>query len=155
VDYKQKRKQGLYNTDKQLQLHKSQDNPFIAKCYEENLGGEIGGKKAHSLLHTKYGTRRRIAGQEIEMGEKSPEKLNISVCVGTSCHIKGSQAILQGLMAYVRDNRLEDKIAIQAAFCFENCSKAPNVKIGDELFGGCSTESVIETISEKLNALSD
>ena len=150
VDYKQKRKQGLYNTDKQLQLHKSQDNPFIAKCYAENLGGEVGGKKAHSLLHTKYSTRRRITGQEIEMGEKSTDKLNISVCVGTSCHIKGSQDILRDVMAYVRDNKLEDKVAITAAFCFENCGKAPNVKIGDVLFGGCTAESVIKSINENL-----
>ena len=81
ADVKNKRRKGLYNTDKQLQLHKSQDNPFINKCYEENLGGEVGGHKAHELLHTEYKTRRRITDQNIEMGDKADGKLNVSVCV--------------------------------------------------------------------------
>jgi NADH-quinone oxidoreductase subunit G len=148
ADVKGKRSRGLYDSDKQLQLHKSQDNPFISKCYQENLGGEIGGHKAHKLLHTQYKTRRRITDQNIEMGEKDEGKLNVSVCVGTSCHIKGSQDILEGLMAHVRDNKLEDKIGIQASFCFENCGKAPNVKIGDKLMSKCTLESVLKAIEK-------
>lgn len=150
---KTKRQQGLYNSDKQLQLHSSQDNPFVTKCYDENFGGEIGGKKAHKLLHTKYQTRRRIKDQNIEMGDKAEGKLNVSVCVGTSCHIKGSQKILEGLMQHVRDNELDDKINIQATFCFENCGKAPNVRVGDELISECTLQSVLEYVSEKSNTL--
>ncbi len=147
---KTKRQQGLYNTDKQLQLHKSQDNPFVSKCYDDSFDGEIGGHKAHKLLHTKYRTRRRIKDQNIEMGDKAEGKLNISVCVGTSCHIKGSQVILEGLMAHVRDGGLDNKINIQATFCFENCGKAPNVKIGDELMSACTLKSVLDAVSTKI-----
>ena len=42
-----------------LQLHKSQDNVFVTECYAKFLG-EIGGEKAHHLLHTQYQSRRRI-----------------------------------------------------------------------------------------------
>ncbi len=148
---KTKRREGLYNKDKQLQLHSSQDNPFLSKCYQENFDGQIGGDKAHKILHTKYKTRRRITDQSIELGDAADDKLNISVCVGTSCHIKGSQQILQSLMDYVRDNRLEDKINIQAAFCFEDCGCSPNVKIGDELFSKCTSRMVIEKAMSKIS----
>ena len=56
------RTKGLYNADKMLQLHKSQDNVFITECYAKFLG-EIGGEKAHHLLHTSYQSRRRIADE--------------------------------------------------------------------------------------------
>ena len=50
------RAKGLYDTDKTLQLHKPQDNYYVSECYSKNLG-EIGGHKAHELLHTHYHER--------------------------------------------------------------------------------------------------
>ena len=45
------RTKGLYNADKMLQLHKSQDNVFITECYAKFLG-EIGGEQgASSAAH--------------------------------------------------------------------------------------------------------
>ena len=58
------RTKGLYHADKMLQLHKSQDNVFITECYAKFLG-EIGGEKAHHLLHTSYQSRRRIADESL------------------------------------------------------------------------------------------
>lgn len=52
-DVREERAKGLYNTDKMLQLHKSQDNRYVEELYEKRLG-EIGGEKAHHLLHTSY-----------------------------------------------------------------------------------------------------
>ena len=53
-------------------------------------------------------------------------------------------------MAYVRDNQLDDKVNIQATFCFENCGQAPNVKIGDSLLSKCTLESVIEEVDKNI-----
>ena len=48
-----KRIQALYKDDSERQLRKSHENPYIKKLYSEYLG-EIGGEKAHQLLHTYY-----------------------------------------------------------------------------------------------------
>ena len=50
---KEKRAEGLYTEDKNLELRKSHKNPDVQKLYEECLGS-IGGEKAHHLLHTTY-----------------------------------------------------------------------------------------------------
>ena len=50
---KEKRAEGLYAEDKNLELRKSHKNPDVLKLYEECLGS-IGGDKAHHLLHTTY-----------------------------------------------------------------------------------------------------
>ena len=44
------RSKGLYDNDKMLQVHSAQENPYMQKMYQEELGGH----KAHELLHTKY-----------------------------------------------------------------------------------------------------
>ena len=51
---KDKRAQGLYAEDKQLEYRKSHQNPDIIKLYDECLDGKPGSHKAHELLHTSY-----------------------------------------------------------------------------------------------------
>ena len=67
-DIRKLRTRGLYDVDKNLDLHKSQENHFVTECYQQHLG-EIGGRNAHRLLHTHYHNRRRIAGEDIALGD--------------------------------------------------------------------------------------
>jgi NADH-quinone oxidoreductase subunit G len=53
---RRQRTRGLYDVDKNLDLHKSQENHFVTDCYQRHLG-EVGGPKAHHLLHTHYTAR--------------------------------------------------------------------------------------------------
>lgn len=57
-NYRELRAGALYREDEGKLLRKSHDNPAIAALYEEYLG-EIGGHRAHSLLHTHYVPRGR------------------------------------------------------------------------------------------------
>ena len=124
------RTRGLYKADKSLQLHKSQDNVFVTECYTKFLG-EVGGEKAHHLLHTGYQSRRRIADESMSLlGRPSQEKIRVDVCLGTNCYLKGSQAILNKLMDHVNEEGLENAVDIRASFCFENCEHGPTVKVG-------------------------
>jgi iron-only hydrogenase group A len=50
------RARALYSVDGGKQLRRSHENPAIHEAYEKFLG-EIGGPKAHQLLHTKYEPR--------------------------------------------------------------------------------------------------
>ena len=51
---KERRAEGLYSEDRNLELRKSHKNPDIIKLYEECLGGKPGSHEAHKLLHTTY-----------------------------------------------------------------------------------------------------
>ncbi len=48
-----KRRDAVYNADKNKTRRKSHENPSIKKLYDEYLG-DVGGKKAHELLHTTF-----------------------------------------------------------------------------------------------------
>ena len=145
-----KRAKGLYEADKMLQLHKSQENPYIAETYEKHLG-EVGGQKAHHLLHTSYQSRRRITekGMPLLTGD-SGNKLPIKVCIGTNCYVKGSQSILKALANEIEKRGLSNEVDLQATFCFENCGEAPNVMIGDNLISRCTIDKAAAALETAL-----
>ena len=57
------RAQALYNEDAGKARRKSQDNEEVKTLYKEYLG-EIGGHKAHEILHTTYTPRDKYAGAD-------------------------------------------------------------------------------------------
>ncbi len=145
-----RRGQSLYEVDSSLQLHKSQDNPYVTYAYYQAMD-EIGGTRAHELLHTHYQNRKRIAGSGIPLIENGDrEAVNVEVCMGTNCYLKGSHDILRGLMHHVEKNQLQDKIKVKTAFCFERCGQSPNVMIGNTLVSSCTLEKAIEQLEQEL-----
>jgi iron only hydrogenase large subunit-like protein len=53
---RRKRMQGIYSEDGHLPLRKSHENPVLKKMYDEYMG-DVGGHRAHELLHTTYEER--------------------------------------------------------------------------------------------------
>ena len=103
---RQRRTRGIYENDRMLELHKSQENPYVMDIYN-NVLGEVGGAKAHELLHTGYQNRKRIADERMSLtGEKVDQGLEVNVCFGTGCFLKGSQKLLQQILEYLRANNL-------------------------------------------------
>lgn len=146
---RQKRTKGLYDTDKTMQIHKAQDNPYIEECYQKNLG-EIGSKEAHRLLHTHYLSRKRVDNGLDLMNGTGEQNLEVSVCVGTNCYLKGSQDLLYRLIRHIENTSLSDRVNVKATFCFENCKGAPNVKIGEQLIGHCTFEKACDVLKSEL-----
>ena len=58
TDIRKLRADCLYDIDEKATIRKSHENPVVTKIYEEYLG-EIGGNRAHELLHTKYVKRKK------------------------------------------------------------------------------------------------
>lgn len=147
---KQNRTKGLYEVDKKLQLHKSQDNPFVNEVYQSTLE-EVGGHKAHDLLHTSYKSRRRFEDSGISLINGSEkDKLEVSVCVGTSCYLRGSQDLLHKMIDHIEDNLMQEKVDVKATFCFENCDKGPSVTIGDQLIEKCTFEKACAELHRQI-----
>ena len=149
-DIRKLRTKGLYDVDKNMELHKSQENHFVTECYQKHLG-EIGGKNAHRLLHTHYHNRRRIAGEDIALGDGSPvNKLKVKVCTGTNCFLKGSQHILHDLLDHVQQEGLAEQVDLCASFCFEKCEQGPTVSVDGHKIQCCTTASAKTEINQKL-----
>lgn len=138
------RSKGLYDSDHSRQIHSPLDNPLIQKLYTETF--QESGER-HDL-HTTYHSRRRIAGSSISVAQG--EKVNVSVCVGTSCHLKGSYDLLQEIMRRIDGEQLQNVIDLKATFCFESCDRGPSVTIEGEVLSPATIDQVMDQIHGQL-----
>lgn len=76
--------------------------------------------------------------------------LDVSVCVGTGCFLKGCHGVLENLLQEVRQARLEKQVNISATFCLEHCDKGVSVRIGDQVVTGVSPGGVKDLIEQHL-----
>ena len=60
--------------------------------------------------------------------------MKITVCIGSSCHIKGSRQVVEELQLLIAENGLRDKIELAGTFCMGKCQTGVNVTIDDECF---------------------
>ena len=76
--------------------------------------------------------------------------MKIQVCVGSSCHLKGSYEIIQLLKEKV-NNGLEDLIDLSATFCLGKCGVAGvSVKVDEEIITGVTLENFDNFFNEKV-----
>ena len=61
-------------------------------------------------------------------------KPKITVCIGSSCHVKGSRQIVDELRYLVKENHLEDKVELAGSFCLGKCEQGVCVTVDGQLF---------------------
>jgi NADH:ubiquinone oxidoreductase subunit E len=66
----------------------------------------------------------------------------IQVCIGSACHLKGSYNVINKLQRIINDRKLENQIAIKAAFCLGVCTSAVSVKVNDGAIQSLDEDSV-------------
>lgn len=60
--------------------------------------------------------------------------MKVTVCIGSSCHIKGSRQVVEQLQALIAENNLGDKIELGGTFCMGRCQQGVCVTVDDEVF---------------------
>ncbi|MDR2565492.1 MAG: (2Fe-2S) ferredoxin domain-containing protein [Bifidobacteriaceae bacterium] len=60
--------------------------------------------------------------------------VDLNICVGSSCHLKGSYNVIQIFQQLIEDGRLHEKINMQATFCMKQCQEGVSVLIGGKEF---------------------
>jgi NADH:ubiquinone oxidoreductase subunit E len=56
----------------------------------------------------------------------------ITVCVGSSCHVRGSHEILKRYSDIIAEHRLKDQVSLRGSFCMERCAEGVNMDIDGE-----------------------
>ena len=60
--------------------------------------------------------------------------MKITVCIGSSCHLKGSRQIVEEMQYLIAQNNLQDDIDLGGTFCMGNCQKGVCVTLDDTFF---------------------
>ena len=76
--------------------------------------------------------------------------IKITVCVGSSCHVRGSRAILKRFAEILKTENLEEEVVLLGSFCMERCGEGTNWKFNDEDVSSGSTEEAENILRSKL-----
>lgn len=60
--------------------------------------------------------------------------LIVTVCVGSSCSLRGSDEFAAEIHRLILQEQLEGQVDIIGAFCMEACSRGVSVKVGERAF---------------------
>lgn len=75
----------------------------------------------------------------------------IQICVGSSCHLKGSSEIVELLKNAVAEYQLGDEVTLAGSFCIGKCNRVGvTVQVDDEIHVGVTKENFREFFKEKV-----
>ncbi|MEG0145761.1 MAG: (2Fe-2S) ferredoxin domain-containing protein [Clostridia bacterium] len=60
--------------------------------------------------------------------------MKITVCIGSSCHLKGSRLIIEALQRLVAAHKLQDEIDLAGQFCMGDCMNGVCLTVDGEKF---------------------
>ena len=79
--------------------------------------------------------------------------MKVTVCIGSSCHIKGSRQVVEQLQQLIAENGLGDKVELGGTFCMGNCQKGVCVTVDNEFFSvtpETAEEFFLKNVKEKV-----
>ncbi|MBQ2816519.1 MAG: (2Fe-2S) ferredoxin domain-containing protein [Clostridia bacterium] len=75
----------------------------------------------------------------------------IQVCVGSSCHLKGSPEIVDLLQKAVEEYHLEDEVTLAGSFCIGKCNRiGVTVQVDDDIHVGITKENFKDFFREQV-----
>lgn len=60
--------------------------------------------------------------------------MKVTVCIGSSCHIKGSRQVVEQLQQLIADNGLKEKVDLGGTFCMGKCQQGVCVTVDDQFY---------------------
>lgn len=77
----------------------------------------------------------------------------VQVCIGSSCHLKGSYEIVKLLETALKEHALEDKVTLSGSFCMGKCNReGVTVSVDDEIFTGVTPAGFAEFFEKNILA---
>lgn len=75
----------------------------------------------------------------------------VQICVGSSCHIKGSPEIVELLKKAVEENNIQDEVTLSGSFCIGECNRfGVTVQVDDKVHTGINRDNFKEFFEEKI-----
>ncbi|MCH3909965.1 MAG: (2Fe-2S) ferredoxin domain-containing protein [Bacilli bacterium] len=77
--------------------------------------------------------------------------LPVSICVGSSCHLKGSHDVIEAMREEIKKRHLEDSIELKAAFCLGRCGfDGVSIKVGEKIITGVSVDNLPSVFDKEI-----
>lgn len=76
--------------------------------------------------------------------------MEIYICIGSSCHQKGSYSVINLLKQLIAEHELKDKVNLSATFCVGHCQNGITMKIDDQIVTGVNADNITNLFEQKI-----
>lgn len=75
----------------------------------------------------------------------------VQICVGSSCHLRGSEEVVNRMRRAVEEYHLEDEVILSGSFCVGKCNRVGiTVQVNDDIHVGVTPENFKDFFREKI-----
>lgn len=74
--------------------------------------------------------------------------MKVKICIGTPCHLMGSQNLVSALEEYKKKHDIE--LEVEAVNCLDNCEQAPAVEIAGEVHAPTTPQELVDLVDKKI-----
>ena len=68
--------------------------------------------------------------------------MTIAICIGSSCHLKGSEELVTMFEKAIEENGLQDRIELVGSFCLSRCNReGVTIKVDEKIYPGINREN--------------
>ncbi len=75
--------------------------------------------------------------------------MNIKVCIGSSCHLKGSRQVVERMKQLVEKDSLQGRVELSGVFCMGKCQQGVCISVDDKFFS-ITPETVDNFFAEEI-----
>jgi NADH:ubiquinone oxidoreductase subunit E len=77
--------------------------------------------------------------------------LFVQICVGSSCHLKGSQEIVELFQKNIEEHKLEGDVVLSGSFCIGKCNRiGVTVQVNDDIHVGITRDNFSEFFKKNI-----
>jgi len=76
--------------------------------------------------------------------------ITVTICVGSSCHIKGARQMIVRCNDFLTKEGLQDKVELKGSFCMERCGEGVNWKINNEILSSSGVKEGFKIFRKKV-----
>jgi NADH:ubiquinone oxidoreductase subunit E len=84
------------------------------------------------------------------MTTMSNGRVEIVICLGSSCFARGNKNIVQEIKKFLEENNLMHKVTFRGKHCFGKCENGPSLTIGEKKFELVTLGSIREVLENEL-----
>ena len=79
--------------------------------------------------------------------------MTVLVCVGSSCHLKGSYEVIELFKNKIASEHLEDKITLKGTFCLGKCQvSGVSIQVDEQIITGVTSKNFEEVFKKYILA---
>ena len=75
--------------------------------------------------------------------------MKVTVCIGSSCHIKGSRQVVEQLQYLIAENKIGDRVELGGTFCMGKCQQGVCVTVDNDFYS-VTPETVEEFFTKNI-----